>query len=114
MDLKRGTVPFPVIKTMDSEVSKKWAEFEHLSFRDMSAQSLIGAQAYQSSTLQTSQSHGNSQMYQSSPEEAKYSVTVSETDVSNSKAALPFINGARAIQTNTAEALQKEVRSNLE
>lgn len=110
MGLKRGSVPVPVIKTMDSEVSKKWAEFEHLSFRGMSAQSLIGVPAYQSSTLQASQSHVNSQMYQSSPEEATYSVTVSETNISNSKTALPFINGAQAIQTNTAEALQMEVR----
>lgn len=114
MELKRGSVPVPVIKTVDSAVSKKWAEFEHLSFRDMSAQSLIGAQAYQSSTLKASQSHVNSQMYQSSPEEVTYSVTVSETDILNSKTALPFINGARAIQTNTAEALQMEVRLTLE
>lgn len=114
MELKRGSVPVPVIETMDSEVSKKWAELENLSFRDMSAQSLIGAQAHQSSTQQASQSHVNSQMYQPSPEEAKQSFTVSETDKSSSEAALPSNKGDQAIQTNTAEALQKEVRQNLQ
>ncbi len=113
MELKSGSVPVPVIETMDSEVNTKWAEFETLSFRDMSAQSLIGAQAYQSSTQQASQSLVSSQTYQSSPEDAKQSVTESETDKSNSKGTLPSINGAQTIQTNTAEALQREVRKNL-
>lgn len=113
MELKRGSVPVPVIETMDSEVNLKWAEFETLSFSDMSAQSLIGAQAYQSSTTQASQSLVSSQTYQSSPEEARQSVTESETDKSSSKGALPSINGAQTIQTNTAEALQREVRKNL-
>lgn len=113
MELKKGCVPVPVIETMDSEVSMKWAEFEKLSFRDMSAQSLIGAQAYQSSTPQVSQSLVSSQNYKSSPEEAEQSVTVSETDESSSKRALPSMNGAQAFQSNTAEALQKEVRNSL-
>lgn len=108
MELKRGSVPVPVIDTMDSEVSRKWAELEKMSFSDLSAQSLIGAQAEQSNTQQASQ-----QAYQSSPEEGEQSVTVSETDISSSKGALPTINGAQTIQTNTAEALQKEVRQNL-
>ncbi|XP_041789232.1 TRIO and F-actin-binding protein-like [Chelmon rostratus] len=111
MELKKGCVPVPVIETMDSEVSMKWAEFEKLSFRDMSAQSLIGAQAYQSSTPQVSQSLVSSQNYKSSPEEAEQSVTVSETDESSSKRALPSMNGAQAFQSNTAEALQKEALS---
>ena len=108
MELKRGSVPVPVIDTMDSEVSRKWAELEKMSFSDLSAQSLIGAQAEQSNTQQASQ-----QAYQSSPEEGEQSVTVSETDISSSKGALPTINGAQTIQTNTADALQKEVRQNL-
>lgn len=114
MELKGGSVPVPLIEIMDSDVSKKWAEFENLSFRDMSAQSLIGVQDYQSSTVQASQSHCTSQMYRPSPEEAKEFVTVSETDISSSKAALQSINGTHVIQTNTAEALHKEVRQNLE
>ncbi|TMS23554.1 TRIO and F-actin-binding protein [Larimichthys crocea] len=104
MELKRGNVPVPVIETLDSEVSKKWAELETLSFSSMTAQSLIGAQAYQSSTPQTLVS---SQTYQSSPEEAEQS----ETDMSSSKGALPSMNGAQNVQTNTAEALQKEALS---
>lgn len=110
MELKRGSVPVPVIETLDSEVNLKWAEFETMSFRDMTAQSLIGAQAYQSSTAQASQSLVSSQTYQSSPEKAEQSVIVSETDLSSVKVALPSINGVQTVQTNTAEALQKEVR----
>uniref|UniRef100_UPI0037E9BB82 TRIO and F-actin-binding protein-like isoform X2 n=1 Tax=Semicossyphus pulcher TaxID=241346 RepID=UPI0037E9BB82 len=106
MELKRGSVPVPVIETMDSEVSRKWTEFETLSFREMSAQSLIGAQANQSSTAQESQTLNNSQTNQSSPEEAKQYVTPSENDRSSSS-----INGAQTIQTNTADALQKEAVS---
>ncbi|XP_044045033.1 myosin phosphatase Rho-interacting protein-like [Siniperca chuatsi] len=111
MELKRGSVPVPVIETMDSEVNMKWAEFETLSFSDMSAQSLIGAQAYQSSTPQASQSLDYSQMDQSSPEEGEQPVTGSQTDISSSKGTLPSINGAQTIHTNTAEALQKEALS---
>ncbi|XP_041641733.1 myosin phosphatase Rho-interacting protein-like isoform X3 [Cheilinus undulatus] len=106
MELKRGSVPVPVIDTMDSEVSQKWAEFETMSFRDMSAQSLIGAKTYQSSTPQEAQTLSNSQTNQSSPEEAKQSITVSDNDLSGSS-----VNGAQSIQTNTAEALQKEALS---
>lgn len=112
MELKKGSVPIPVIETMDSEVGKKWAELENMSFRDLSAQSLIGAQAHHSSTRRVSQSHVDSQMYRSSPEEAEQSLTVSDTDLSSSKAALPSNKGAQAIQTNTTEALHKEVRQN--
>ncbi|KAI3353286.1 hypothetical protein L3Q82_019825 [Scortum barcoo] len=108
MELKSGSVPVPVIDTMDSEVSLKWAEFETLSFRDMSAQSLIGAQAYQSSTPQASQSQVSPQKYQSRPEEAKKPFTESETDKSSSQGALPSMNGALTVQTSTAEALQRE------
>ncbi|XP_042341313.1 TRIO and F-actin-binding protein-like [Plectropomus leopardus] len=111
MELKRGSVPVPVIDTMDSEVNRKWVEFETMSFRDMSAQSLIGAQAYQSSTPQASQPLVSSQVYQSSPEETEQSVTTSQTDISSFKEALPSINGAQTIQTNKAEALQKEALS---
>ncbi len=78
VELKRGSVPVPVIETMDSEVSRKWAELEKLSFKEMSPQSLIGAQAYQSSTQQASQSLVSSQTYQSSPEETEQAVTVTD------------------------------------
>ncbi|XP_049424547.1 myosin phosphatase Rho-interacting protein-like [Epinephelus fuscoguttatus] len=111
MELKRGSVPVPVIETLDSEVNRKWVEFETMSFRDMSAQTLIGAQAYQSSTPQASQSLVSSQAYQSSPEEAEQSLTDSQSNISSSKGALPSINGAQTIQTNKAEALQKEALS---
>ncbi|XP_067115359.1 TRIO and F-actin-binding protein-like [Osmerus mordax] len=54
MELKKGSVPVPVTQ-MDPEVIKKWAEFESLSFRDVSAQSLIGAQTSPSTTAQALQ-----------------------------------------------------------
>ncbi|XP_042287665.1 myosin phosphatase Rho-interacting protein-like isoform X1 [Thunnus maccoyii] len=111
MELKKGSIPVPVIETMDSEVNRKWTEFERLSFRDMSAQSLIGTQAYESSTPQPSQSLVSPQTYQSSPGEAEQSVTGSQTDTSSSKGALPSLNSAQTIQTNKAEALQKEALS---
>lgn len=113
MELKKGNIPVPVIETMDSEVNRKWTEFERLSFRDMSAQSLIGAEAYQSSTSQASRSLVSSQTYQSSPREAEQSVTGSQTDTSSSKGALPSLNGVQTFQTNKAGALQKEVRQKL-
>ena len=113
MELKKGRIPVPVIETMDSEVNRKWVEFETLPFRDMSVQSLIGAQAYQSSTPQASQSLISPQTYQSSPKEAEHSVTNSQIDLKSSKEAPPSINGAQTSQTNTAEALQKEVRRSL-
>ncbi|XP_054460781.1 TRIO and F-actin-binding protein-like [Anoplopoma fimbria] len=106
MELKRGSVPVPVIETMDSDVSRKWVEFETLSFRDMSAQSFIGAQSYQPSTPLASQSLSSSQTYQSSPEEAEQPATGSQTEILN-----PSINGAQTIQTHKAEALQKEALS---
>lgn len=109
MELKSGSVPIPVIETMDSEVSKKWTEFENLSFRDMSAQSLIGAYAYQSSTLQASQIHANCHINQLSPQEPRQSVIVSDTDISIFQPSLLSINGSQASQTNTYEA-RREVR----
>lgn len=104
MELKRGSVPVPVIETMDSEVSMKWTELENLSFRDMSAQSLIGVQACRSSSLQEPQS----QMTLLIPE-----VQVSETDISKSQGVLLSKHGTQAVQTNTAETSEKEVRENL-
>ncbi|XP_040001017.1 TRIO and F-actin-binding protein-like [Xiphias gladius] len=111
MELKKGSVTVPVIQTMDSEVNRKWAEFETLSFRDMSAQSLIGAQACQSSTPQASQSIVSPQTYKLSPEEAELSVTGSQIDLTSSKGALPSLNCVQTSQTNTAESLQKEALS---
>lgn len=113
MELKKGSVPVPVIETTDFEVNRKWAEFETMSFQDMSAQSLIGAQAYQSSTPQASASLLTAQTDYLSPEEANQSVPGSKTDTSYLKEAPPSINGTHITQINTAEALQKEVRENL-
>lgn len=114
MELKAGSVPVPVFDTMDTEVSKKWAEFENLSFGDMSAQTLIGAEAHHSSTRQPSQTVDDSRLYQSSPEATKLSVNVSETDMSCSDVAPPPLNEAKAIKVNTNEALQKEVRHSMQ
>ena len=109
MELKKGSVPVPVIVALDSEVNKKWTEFETLSFRDLSAQSLIGAQGYQSGTPQASESLVSSQTYNSSPGDAEQSGTGLQTCVSDSKEALDSLNGAQIFQTATADTLQKEV-----
>ncbi|XP_074520916.1 uncharacterized protein LOC141786091 [Halichoeres trimaculatus] len=99
MELKSGSVPVPVIESMDSEVNRKWAEFEKLSFGDMSAQSLIGAQTSQSSTPQESKTFNIPETNQLNLEDIKES----GSDLSRVS-----INGFQTIQTNTAEALQKE------
>ncbi|KAM4594686.1 TRIO and F-actin-binding protein-like [Fundulus diaphanus] len=101
MELRKGSDPVPVTETIDSEVNKKWTEFE-TSFRDTSAQSPIGAQAYQSSAPDGSESVVNSQTYQPNPDQV--------TLVSSSGEALPSIN-SQILQTNKAEALQKEAIS---
>ncbi|XP_047435555.1 TRIO and F-actin-binding protein-like [Mugil cephalus] len=98
MELKKGSVPLPVIETMDTEVSRKWAEFESLSFRDTSSQFLIGAQANQSCTPEVLDSLTGNQNYHSDNEETEQSATSP-------------VNGVQIIQTNTAEALQKEAAS---
>ncbi|XP_054635855.1 TRIO and F-actin-binding protein-like isoform X2 [Dunckerocampus dactyliophorus] len=111
MQLKRGSVPVPVIDTMDSEVSRKWTELERLSFSGMTAQSLIGAQAYQTITPYSNQPPVDSQTCKSSPAKEEEFVTSLPTDSSCSKEALPTMNGSHIVQTNTAEALQKEAQS---
>ncbi|XP_024864944.1 myosin phosphatase Rho-interacting protein isoform X2 [Kryptolebias marmoratus] len=110
MELKKGSVPVPTVEAADSEVSRKWAEFETLSCRDMSAQSLTGPQAFQSSTPQGSESPVGSQTFHQSVEEADQSAL--QTCLSNSNEAPSLVNGAQLPQTNTAEALQKEVETN--
>ncbi|XP_027874832.1 TRIO and F-actin-binding protein-like isoform X1 [Xiphophorus couchianus] len=100
MELKKGNITVPVIETMDSEVNKKWTEFE-TSYKDISSQSLIGAQAHQSSSPDLSGSLIYSQMYQPSPDQ------VNQTCLSSSGKALPSIN-SQILPTNKAEALQKE------
>lgn len=109
MELKSGSVPVPVIDTMDSEVSMKWTELERLSFRDMSAQSLIGAQVYRSSTLQQSPSHVGSQMSLSSQE-----VRISEPDKSTMQGDVFPKHGTQDVQTSTAETSETEVRGILQ
>ncbi|KAG7486158.1 hypothetical protein JOB18_026176 [Solea senegalensis] len=112
MELKKGSVPVPVIETMDSEVNRKWVEFETLSFSDMSAQSLIGAQN-QSSTPQASQPLVSTHNYESSlsPKEAEPRVTGSKTDLTNAKEPPPSVSCVPSTQTNAAEVLQKEALS---
>lgn len=107
MELKSGSVPVPVIETMDSEVSMKWTELENLSFMDLSVQSLIGMQSYGSSPLQEPLSFVNSQMSLSVQE-----VQISETDIPKSQGVI--FSGAQAIQRNTAETSDKEVREHLQ
>lgn len=109
MELKSGSVPVPVIETMDSEVSRKWTELETLSFSDLSAQSLIGVQAYRSSNLQEPLSCVYSQTSLSIQE-----VQISETDIWKSQEVLFSKQGTQAVQTNTAEKSEKEVRENLQ
>ncbi|KAM9769374.1 uncharacterized protein ACNS7B_021632 [Menidia menidia] len=108
MELKKGSVPVPVIDALDSEVNRKWTELETLSFSDLSAQSLIGPQDYQLSSLQVSESPASSQTYNSSPGDAEHSIGGAQMCVSDSKEALKHINGAQVIQTPTAEVLHKE------
>ncbi|XP_077574476.1 uncharacterized protein LOC144197753 [Stigmatopora nigra] len=107
MQLKRGSVPVPVIDTMDSEVSRKWMEFERLSFRDMSAQSLIGTQAYQTIAQQSPDSRVDPQTFQSSTDEDEAFATSQPIDCS--KEVHATVNGSHIVQTNTA--LQKEALS---
>lgn len=102
MELKRGSVPVPVTETIDSELNRKWAEFETLSFSDMSPQSLMGAQNYQSETQQQfiddpRTPHLKSEEIEQS--EARSLTSISEGDPQSE-------NG---VQTPTAETLQKEV-----
>ncbi|KAF3687570.1 TRIO and F-actin-binding protein Tara Trio-associated repeat on actin [Channa argus] len=111
MELKKGNVPMPVFETIDSEVSRKWAEFETLSFTDITAKSLIGAQAYQSGTLIVSQSLVSSQSHHWSPGGSEQSVNGSQIEIPSSKGALPLINGIQTSPTNTVEALKKEALS---
>ncbi|KAK2816926.1 hypothetical protein Q5P01_025117 [Channa striata] len=108
MELKKGNVPVPVFETIDSEVSRKWAEFETLSFTDMTEKSLIGAQDYQSSTPDASQSPVGSQSCLWSQGDAEKFVNGSHTEIPTSKGALPSMNGIQTSPTNTVEALKKE------
>ncbi|XP_028307896.1 myosin phosphatase Rho-interacting protein-like isoform X1 [Gouania willdenowi] len=112
MELKKGNVPVPVIDAMDSEVTRKWVELETLSFRDMSPQSLIGAQAQEnSSTEQTSEHLVRSMSYHLNPEEAQEPVRDSKADVTDLKQGPLSKNGLQNGQTSAAEALQKEATS---
>uniref|UniRef100_A0A1A7XK33 TRIO and F-actin binding protein n=1 Tax=Iconisemion striatum TaxID=60296 RepID=A0A1A7XK33_9TELE len=108
MELKKGSVPVPVIETIDSEVSRKWAELETLSFRDMCSQSLPGPQAYHSSSLLVSESAVGSQALSCSPEEADQSAPGSQTFSCDSQKDGLVVNGAQSPQINTADVLQKE------
>lgn len=102
MELKKGSVQVPVNDTIDSEVNKKWTEFE-MSYRDIGAQSLTGVQAHQSSSPDLSESLVCSQTYQPSPD------LVNHTCMPSSGKDVLSVN-SQILQTNKAEALQKEVR----
>lgn len=98
MELKSGSVPVPVIDSMDSEVSMKWTELERLSFRGRSAQSLIGAQVYRSSSLRPPPSHLGSQTGTSGQE-----VRISEPDESTVQGDVSPEHGTQAEQTPETE-----------
>lgn len=100
MELKKGSVPIPLNEAVDSEVNKKWTEFE-TSFRDASVHSLIGDQAYQSKSPDMSESLVSSPTNQPCPD------PVNQTSVTSSGMVLPSVNN-QILQTNQAEA-QKEV-----
>uniref|UniRef100_A0A1A8N0D1 PH domain-containing protein n=1 Tax=Nothobranchius pienaari TaxID=704102 RepID=A0A1A8N0D1_9TELE len=113
MELKKGSVHGPVIETEDSEVNRKWAELETLSFRDMCAQSFIGPQAYQSCSLQVSESPVGSQAFPHSSEEADRSVPGSQTFSCDSQKDSLVVNGAQSPQMTTADVLQREQVENI-
>ncbi|CAL9700348.1 unnamed protein product [Knipowitschia caucasica] len=64
MELKKGSVPIPVIDTIDTEVSRKWSELERLSFREMTAQFLIGNGTLHSNSQQISDSPNGSRTFE--------------------------------------------------
>ena len=111
MELKKGSVPVPVTDTMDSELNRKWAEFERVSFRDMTPQSLIGASTHQSgnSTMGGSPPLPRSETPQSSHEETYRTPVGSQTNNLSTQNSSPSMNGDQTAQSSTAEALQKEV-----
>lgn len=102
MELKKGSVPVPTLEATDSEVSRKWAEFETLSFGDTSSPSFTGPQAYQESECPD-----NSQSF----EEPHQSDLQTRSSISNE--ALSLVNGAQMDQKNKAEDIQKEVSQTL-
>lgn len=103
MELKKGSIPVPVDDTIDSEVNKKWTEFE-TSYRDIGAQSLTEVHARHSSSPDLSESLVCSQTYQPSPD------LVNQTCMPSSGKDLLSVN-SQILQTNKAEALQKEGES---
>ncbi|XP_056136705.1 TRIO and F-actin-binding protein-like [Lampris incognitus] len=96
---------------MDSEVNRKWTQFERLCFREMNVQSLIGAETSELSSQGAPQSLMSSQTCQSSLKDVSPGVTGCRANKQNSKEALLSVNGTQAIQSNTAEALQREALS---
>lgn len=112
MELKKGSVPVPVTDTMDSELNRKWAEFERVSFRDMTPQSLIGAPTLQSgssSTMEGLPGLPRSETHQSSREETYRPPVGSQANSVSDRESSPSINGGHRAQSSAAEALHKEV-----
>jgi hypothetical protein len=110
MELKKGSVPVPASDTMDSELNRKWDEFERVSFRDMTPQSLMGAPTHQSGPREDFPPSPRSETYPSSREETYGPPLGSRTedDLSDPESS-PSMNGGQTAQSGAAEALQKEV-----
>ena len=110
MELKKGSVPVPASDTMDSELNRKWDEFERESFRDMTPQSLMGAPTHQSGPRDDCPPPPHSETYPSSREETFRPPLGSRTnDDLSTKESSPSMNGGQTAQSRAAEALQKEV-----
>ncbi|XP_055081226.1 myosin phosphatase Rho-interacting protein-like [Periophthalmus magnuspinnatus] len=109
MELKKGSVPIPVIDTIDTEVNRKWSEFERLSFRDMTAQSLIGNGT--SNSQQSPDCPSDPRTLQFTHEERVETFSAAETTNNYISNTFSVTNGAQNSQTSTTDALQKEAIS---
>lgn len=109
MELKKGSVSDP----LDSELNRKWAEFERVSFRDMTPQSLIGTQTHQSGYSNSSTDGTallpHSETYQSRPEENSGPPIGSQSNNMSTQLSTAHMNGDQTAPSSAAEALQKEV-----
>ncbi|CAL8273561.1 unnamed protein product [Gadus morhua 'NCC'] len=112
MELKKGSVPVPASDTMDSELNRKWDEFERVSFRDMTPQSLMGVPTHQSGPREDFPPSPRSETYPSSREETYGPLLGSRTedDLSDPESS-PSMNGGQTAQSRAAEALHKEALS---
>ncbi|KAM6971781.1 TRIO and F-actin-binding protein-like [Aplochiton taeniatus] len=122
MELKRGSASVPVAQTA-SEVSRKWAEIERLSPREMSAQSVIGAQAERRTLIGEQTGNGNdlgdAQTDRQSPIDGQsngHNLLSSHTErpsQNDSQYKRQNRIGGHTNSSMTAEALQEEVGGSL-